>query len=213
MKLLPPITTNRSKFSFKDNNSKCYQTFSKGFQGTNYNNFKQSSQKTNALFKIGIIGCGHIGTFLLKNVIKLKDSEYINVKILISTRRPEIITSELFNVLDDNIEVFLDNERIFNECDLIFLCVQPHQLDLIIKEITTSFQERIEKLKKRKGKIFPVIFSFLAAFTLEKLASLFPEEVSVFRTYLIPSLIKNKATLISHNKTLENPYIPSKNSI
>jgi pyrroline-5-carboxylate reductase len=149
----------------------------------------------------------------LKNIIKLKDSGYINVKILISTRRPEIITSELFNVLDDNIEVFLDNERIFNECDLIFLCVQPHQLDLIIKEISTLFQERIEKLKKRKGKIFPVIVSFLAAFTVEKLASLFPEEVSVFRTYLIPSLIKDKAPSTSNNKTFDYSQIPYKNSI
>ncbi len=149
----------------------------------------------------------------MKNIIKLKDSGYINVKILISTRRPEIITSELFNVLDDNIEVFLDNERIFNECDLIFLCVQPHQLDLIIKEISTLFQERIEKLKKRKGKIFPVIVSFLAAFTVEKLASLFPEEVSVFRTYLIPSLIKDKAPSTSNNKTFDYSQIPYKNSI
>ena len=165
---------------------------------------KQVSNKSNFYFKIGIVGCGHIGTSLLKIIIKIKDSGYINCKIYVSTRRPDIINSELYNSLDDTIEIFLDNEKIFNECDLIFLCIQPHQLDLLVKEISAIFIERIDKLKKRKGKILPIIVSFLAGVTLEKLITYFPEEVNIFRTFLKPTLInKNDSIPFTNEKIID----------
>ena len=43
--------------------------------------------------------------------------------------------NELLDMLDDDILITLNNEKIFEECDLISLCVQPAQLDLLSKEV------------------------------------------------------------------------------
>ncbi len=72
---------------------------------------------------------------------------------------------------------------------MIFLCIQPHQLDLLIKEIYQPFNERLEKLRRKKNKIFPTVISILSGITLEKLKNLFPEDVNLFRTFINPKII------------------------
>jgi hypothetical protein len=141
-------------------------------------------------FKIGLIGCGNVGNFLAKHLIAIKDSSIMNYKILISTRRPNMVDTDIINSIDDNIEIFLDNEKIFQEANLIYLCLLPHQMDLLIKEVSSIFKERIDKLKKKKNVIFPTIVSCLCSVPLDRLRSLFPEEVNIHRTFIDPKLMK-----------------------
>lgn len=64
-------------------------------------------------FNVGIIGCGCIGEFLAKYLIKIKDSGLINFKLIISTRRPDKVDEDILNLVDNNIEIVLDNEKVF----------------------------------------------------------------------------------------------------
>ena len=77
--------------------------------------------------KVGVIGCGNIGKKLLKNLIKIKDKKIFNFEIILSTRQPDKIINEFLDILDDNILITLNNEKIFEECEIIFLCIQPMQ--------------------------------------------------------------------------------------
>ena len=142
------------------------------------------------ILKIGLIGCGNIGSQLLKKLIEIKDNKILTFKILVSTRRPNNIGIDIKNSLDEDILIFLDNEKIFDECDIIFLCIQPHQLDLLSKEIFHSFNEKIEKIQKKEYKIYPLIISFLSATPLERLKIFFPRKVNIIRTQLMIKSLK-----------------------
>ena len=154
---------------------------------------KKVIKKMGPIFiKIGIIGLGNIGTDLLRNFINIKDKKIFNLKILVSTRRPKNISLDILNDLDENIEIFLNNERIFQECDIIFLCIQPHQLDLLYKEIYETCIERIEKLQKKEYKTYPMIVSFLNATPIERLKMFFPKNMIIVKTNLMPKNLKGK---------------------
>ena len=142
------------------------------------------------ILKVGLIGCGNIGSQLLKKFIEIKDNKVLTFKILVSTRRPNNIGIDIKNSLDEDISIFLDNEKIFEECDIIFLCIQPHQLDLLSKEIFHSFNEKIEKIQKKEYKIYPLIISFLSATPLERLKIFFPKKVNIIRTQLMIKSLK-----------------------
>ena len=75
--------------------------------------------------------------------------------------------------------------QVFNECDIIYLCVQPHHLDLILREVSTTFSERMERVKKRKFKLYPVIISLLSGITYEKLRTSFSDEITILRTSIV----------------------------
>lgn len=142
------------------------------------------------VIKIGIIGCGNVGSELLKKLVDIKDNKVYPYKIYVSTRRPDKITADILNRLDEDIEIFLDNEKVFRECDIIYLCIQPHQLDLLSKEIYNVLQERVERLNKKKHKIYPMIVSFLSATPLPRLKMFFPEKIFLYRTCLNPKFLK-----------------------
>lgn len=65
-------------------------------------------------FTVGIIGCGCVGELLAKYLIKIKDSGLINFKLIISTRRPNKVDEDILNLVDNNIEILLDNEKVEN---------------------------------------------------------------------------------------------------
>lgn len=142
--------------------------------------------------KVGVIGCGNIGKKLLKNLIKVKDKKIIDFQIQVSTRQPEKVMSELLDLLDEDILITLNNEKIFEECDLIFLCVQPAQLDLLSKEVFNTFNDKIEKLIKREYKCYPIIVSFLSATTINRLGMFFPRKVHLERTRLLHNFLRSK---------------------
>jgi len=72
-----------------------------------------------------------------------------------------------------------------------------------MKEIHQCLSDRMEKLRKKKSKIFPTFISLLAGITLDKLKSLFPEDVNFIRTILNPE-IKNYFDNIYSPKNDEN---------
>jgi hypothetical protein len=106
---------------------------------TYMNNYLETENDVN----IGIIGCGDIGYNLLTNLINLKKKGF-KINILVSTRRPESISEQL-GELNSDVEIFLDNEKVFKTCDIIFLCVQYNHLDIISKEVFDSFKLRMSQ--------------------------------------------------------------------
>ena len=142
--------------------------------------------------KIGIVGGGNIGKKLLKNLIKIKDKKIFNFEIILSTRQPDKIKNEFLDILDENICITLNNEKIFEECDIIFLCIQPMQLDLLTKEIFQVFSDRVEKLSKREYKCYPLIISFLSATPVKRLEMFFPKNVHIIRTRLLFNFLRSK---------------------
>ena len=142
--------------------------------------------------KVGIIGCGRIGKNLLRNLIKIKDKKVIDFQIQVSTRQPEKVMNELLDLLDEDIYIGLNNEKIFEECDIIFLCIQPTQLDLLSKEIFNTFSDKVEKMIKKEYKCYPLIISFLSATTVNRLEMFFPRKVHIERTRLLPNFLRSK---------------------
>ena len=142
--------------------------------------------------KVGVLGCGNIGKKLLKNLIKIKDKKIVDFQIQVSTRQPEKVMNELMDMLDEDISISLNNEKIFEECDLIFLCIQPAQLDLLSKEVFNIFNDRIEKLIKKEYKCFPLLISFLSATTINRLEMFFPRKVHIEKTRLLHNFLRSK---------------------
>ena len=142
--------------------------------------------------KVGIVGGGNIGKKMLKNLIKIKDKNIFNFQIFLSTRQPDKIINEFLDIMDENIHIFLNNVKIFEECDIIFLCIQPMQLDLLSKEIFPIFSDRIEKLSKREYKCYPLVISFLSATPIKRLQMFFPKNVHILRTRLLYNFLRSK---------------------
>jgi hypothetical protein len=57
-----------------------------------------------------------------------------------------------------------------------------------MKEIYQSLSERIEKLRKKKSKIFPTFISIMTGITLDKLKSIFPEDINFIKTTFDPEI-------------------------
>lgn len=111
-------------------------------------------------------------------------NDQLKFRILVSTRRPIEAEAEVYNNLTEDVEIFLDNERIFHECHLIYLCVQSHQFDNIHLEIAETFKERVEMIKKRRDKIFPTIVSCMAGVGVWKLKIMLGQEVNIQTTLI-----------------------------
>ena len=90
-------------------------------------------------FKIGIIGCGHLGTMILTKLLEISGS-FNNLKILVSTRQPHLLRPfvQEFGIIAD-----FNNERIVRECDIIFLCTLPSQASEMLKEIRPVALDRL----------------------------------------------------------------------
>lgn len=86
------------------------------------------SQKiTSIVFKLGIIGCGTIGSLIVETLLSLgilKPKE-----IIISTRRPQ--TLQHFK----NIVVVTHNETVVKDADLVILCCLPNHIPYIVNDI------------------------------------------------------------------------------
>jgi len=72
------------------------------------------SEKSNPLLKVGIVGCGVMGSNLLKILIKIKDINLQTTpfKIMVSTRSPQNIDNEIRTAVDDFVEIFMNNEKV-----------------------------------------------------------------------------------------------------
>ena len=104
--------------------------------------------------KIGIIGCGRLGTHIIKGLF-----EYSNVKpgdLMISTKRPEAL-------LDDFIEHGVicchDNIRVVMSCDFVILCSSTTHTEELLNEI--------------KGYVKGFIYTIVAGFSVSKVCNIF----------------------------------------
>ena len=103
--------------------------------------------------KIGFIGCGRLGTHLIKALLK-----YSNVcpeDITISTRRPE---SFLDDFKERGVISCYDNLRVVEDVDIAFLCCLPSQVEQTLEQI--------------KGKVTCYIYSFVPGYQSSKLNQL-----------------------------------------
>lgn len=82
-------------------------------------------------YKIGIIGCGQVGTMILTKLIEVSSS-FNNMKIIVSTRQPHLLRP--FKQ-EFGIETEFNNDRVFAECDIIFICVLPGQASEMFKDV------------------------------------------------------------------------------
>lgn len=174
---------------------------------TNTYDYSTGNFPAQTQIKIGLIGCGNIGSELLKKLVEIKDNKIFSYKIYVSTRRPNKIDIDILNRLDEDVSVSLDNEQIMRECDIIFLCIQPHQLDLLSKEIYGVLQEKIERISKKKYKIYPLIVSFLSATPIDRLKMFFPPNVMVVRTCLNTKVLKTKKIDLNFDDNIQGNYI------
>ena len=76
-----------------------------------------------APFKVGIMGCGHLGTMILTKMLEISSS-FNNLQLMVSTRQPHLLRpfQEEFGVLAE-----FNNEIIVLECDIVLVCVLPSQ--------------------------------------------------------------------------------------
>ena len=103
--------------------------------------------------KIGFIGCGRLGTHIVKALL-----QYGNIlpeDMVISTRRPE---SFLDDFKEMGITCCYDNEKVVETVDLAFLCCLPAQAE--------------EMLSKIKGKVGCYLYSFMTGYSTVKLNQL-----------------------------------------
>lgn len=129
-------------------------------------------------FKIGIIGCGHLGTMILTKLLEISSS-FNNLQLMVSTRQPHLLRpfQQEFGVISE-----FNNERIVKECDIIFLCVLPSQAAEMLKEIRPIALERIEAASKNKNISKPLFISTLAAIGMNKLKLMLTQDSIFLRT-------------------------------
>ena len=78
--------------------------------------------------KLGIIGCGNLGSALVKGI--LESEIETNGSVLISTRK-QLVPEKLEGL---NVEV-LPNIELAQKAEMIVLCVLPNQIDAVLHEI------------------------------------------------------------------------------
>jgi pyrroline-5-carboxylate reductase len=162
-------------------------------------------------FKIGIIGCGQIGSMILLRIIEQGSNinlqfelDFIDKKsIIVSTRQPLLISDFAhqygIRIIYDNEEVkqqIYSFEKVATECDLIFLCCLPMHLNAVIDEIRPIIKKRnyLSSQNKRLNKpllvsilagIFKKRFKFLLGISLPKLKLLFSDDTEILRTRIV----------------------------
>lgn len=85
--------------------------------------------------QIGIIGCGRIGYQLARSLLEF--SEVYPNEIEISTRQPD----SLGFFLNQNIKCYFDNAQVARFAEILFLCVLPTQLGMVIDEIKDDLNQ------------------------------------------------------------------------
>ena len=113
--------------------------------------------------KIGFIGLGNMGASLAKAVLQAKTG----ADLLLANRSQVKVDAFIANFGGQA----SSNEKIFAEADVIFLGVKPAQFSELLSQYQTI-------LKKRESLL---LISMAAGLTLEKLASLIPNQHRIIR--------------------------------
>lgn len=210
------------KESLTENNKALYNSINdKSTLANNRLNVFDNITLNKSFIHIGIIGCGILGCELLKTLIFIKNNNKAKLKITISTRRPND-TAKLFVSNDKDIEFILDNEYVFDNCDVIYICTQSHQFEFICCEIRSCFKTRLDNLlsnnnfnntlnkdKKYSIKTMPIIVSFMAGVNVNRLKLLLDKRIIAFKVKFDYKLfnsdnLKYKKSIVDNNKNLED---------
>lgn len=149
--------------------------------------------------KLGIIGCGQVGTMLLTKFLEVVP-HFQGLKVFVSTRQPHLL-KEFKQEFE--IEVDFDNEKIARKCDLIFLCCLPFQADIVLREVRSIISERNYLASRDKSLNKPVIISTLAAVGIPKLKILATEDSILFRTVVSVAQVKEEIENSQSRKRLQ----------
>ena len=155
-------------------------------------------------FKIGIIGCGHLGTMILTKLLEISGS-FNNLKLLVSTRQPHLLRPfvQEFNVIAE-----FNNERIVKECDIIFICVLPSQASEMLKEIRPMALDRLYQASKNKSVSKPLFVSTMAATRMPKLKLMLNEDSVFLRTQIEVTTVR-EYLIRTDNQAPEKPLHPT----
>ena len=113
--------------------------------------------------KIGFIGLGNMGASLAKSVLQARPSD----DLLLANRSQDKVDAFIANFGGQA----SSNEEIFAEADVIFLGVKPAQFSELLAQYQTILEKRESLL----------LISMAAGLTLEKLASLLPNQHRIIR--------------------------------
>jgi pyrroline-5-carboxylate reductase len=140
---------------------------------------KTSNQKT------AILGAGNIGCSIASG---LKDSGiFKSDQIYLTRRRPEKLKKfkEMgFNIGSDNIETI-------NKTDILILCVEPHQLNELLEEITTEIDPKRH-----------LVISVVSGAKIKEIKQKLPQNTAVVRAMPNTAIaIRESMTCICADKT------------
>ena len=94
---------------------------------------RTSSVRTDSTFCIGVIGCGRMGSHLVRKL--LQDPNLTPDMILVSTRQPD----QLQEFESQGVICRFDNIWVANNCDVIFICCLPSQLAPVLLDLSKSY--------------------------------------------------------------------------
>lgn len=115
--------------------------------------------------KVGFIGCGNMGTAMLKGILEAKE---LKTEELIASAKSEETKLKIKNIL--NINLASSNQEVVEFADIVFLAVKPQYYGQVIAEVKDAVRE---------GQIF---VSIAPGKSLKWLGELFGKPVKLVRT-------------------------------
>ena len=121
-------------------------------------------------YRYAIIGCGKIGSMILKTLIELR----INKANIIATVKSQESLEKLRKEFPD-IKVLTNNEIAIQESDVVFICTKPNQTIEILSNFKEKFNNKLviytaagiphkyifEKVYRRSIKVIPNILGYV----------------------------------------------------
>ncbi|CDW76407.1 pyrroline-5-carboxylate reductase [Stylonychia lemnae] len=148
--------------------------------------------------KIGIIGCGQLGTMILTKFLETQSiliflinlqiiGQFDGVRLYVSTRQPHLLRAfqQEFGVWVD-----FNNERVVAECDIIFLCILPFQAQQVLKDVRPIVVQRHLDAQKYRNMTKPLFVSCLAATGIPKLKIMVTEDTVFLKTQINVAMVK-----------------------
>ena len=137
-------------------------------------------------FKVGIIGCGQVGTVILTKLLEVRE-QFHNLSLIVSTRQPHLLRP--FQK-DFGVECVFDNQKVAAESDMIFLCLLPSQAQEVLKDIREVIKDRVNESKKDRTLINPLIVSCCAGVAVQKLKLMLSDKAVFLRTNIQVPVVK-----------------------
>jgi pyrroline-5-carboxylate reductase len=140
--------------------------------------------------KLGVIGCGNMGSALTRGILIKKVFPYYNI---LASDKESQKTRELYKKFGIGVGT---NDDIVTRCDLIILAVKPQDAPALIKSIA-------EKLNQNKH-----LVSIMAGISISKIEKLVGKKIAITRAMPNMAAMAGKSmTCFCHNKMVKNASI------